>query len=65
MRFSTRNETPLGYALNFAVDSNFNFAVDNIFNNVPGNSSGIVVNEFLLLNGLPFGLLNGSNFLLL
>lgn len=61
----TRNDEPLGLALNFATDTNFDFAVDSIFTNVDGNSSGIVGNEFLLLEGDPFGLLDGTILLLL
>lgn len=43
----------------------YNFSVDSVFNNVIGNDSGIVSNEFLLLDSEQFLLLNGTNFLLL
>ena len=61
----TRNDEPLGLFLNFAIDGNFDFAVDSIFTNVTGNSSGIVGNEFLLLDGTPFLLIDGTDLLLL
>ena len=61
----TRNDQPLGFFLNFSIDGNFDFAVDSIFTNIEGNSSGVVSNEFLLLEGDPFDLLDGTIFLLL
>ena len=61
----TRNDQPLGFFLDFAIDGNFDFAVDSIFTNTEGNSSGIVGNEFLLLDGSAFLLLDGTNLLLL
>ncbi len=61
----TRNDNPLGFHLNFANENNFDFAVDSIFTNVVENSSGIVGNQFLLLDGSPFLLLDGTTFLLL
>ena len=61
----TRNDQPLGLPLNFATETNFDFAVDSVFSDNRGNSSGIVSNEFLLLDGSPFLLLDGTDFLLL
>ena len=62
-----RNEQPIGYTLNFAVENNFNFAIDNLF--VLGAEAGgggiVVPNAFLLLNGSNFLLLDGTDFLLL
>lgn len=60
-----RNDQPLGFQLNFANENNFDFAVDSIFTNVIENSSGMLANEFLLLDAEPFLLLDGSNLLLL
>lgn len=61
----TRNDQPLGLPLSFATNANFNFAVDSIFNNVIEGNSGIMPNEFLLLDGEMFNLLDGTEFLLL
>ena len=61
----TRNDHPLGFPVSFATDANFNFATDSVFTNVFENSSGILTNEFLLLDGEAFDLLDGTNFLLL
>lgn len=43
----------------------FNFAMDSVFTDQRAGSSGVVANEFLLLDGEPFLLLDGTNFLLL
>ena len=61
----TRNDEPLGLGLNFATDTNFDFAVDSVFTNVIENSSGVIGNAFLLLDGSFFLLLDGSDLLLL
>lgn len=61
----TRNDQPLGFHLNFATENNFNFAVDSVFTSVIDNGSGIMSNEFLLLEGDPLLLLDGTNFVLL
>ena len=61
----TRNDQPEGLFLNFATDTNFDFAVESVFTNVEGNSSGVIGNEFLLLEGDPFALLDGTMLLLL
>lgn len=54
----SRNDNP--YTL-----FDFNFAVDSVFNNQRAGNSGIVSNEFLLLDTEVFALLDGSDFLLL
>ena len=43
----------------------FNFAVDSVFTNQRGENSGVVSNSFLLLDGEPLLLLDGTDFLLL
>lgn len=53
----SRNDQPYGFG--------FNFAVDNMFTNQQAGSSGITANDFLLLDGEMFYLLDGTNFLLL
>lgn len=65
MPFPNREGTPVGFDLNFANSANLNFAVDSVFTNNRATSSGMVANEFLLLDGEPFLLLDGTNFLLL
>ena len=44
---------------------NFNFAVDSVFINERGENSGIVQNDFLLLDSELFNLLDGTQLLLL
>lgn len=44
---------------------NFNFAVDSVFVNQRAENSGIVSNDFLLLDTEMFNLLSGTQFLLL
>lgn len=56
----TRNDQPY-------LDG-FNFSVDSVFNNVQvikADTTPILPNEFLLLDGSPFLLLDGTFFLLL
>lgn len=58
-----RDGQPLGFHFDFATDENFNFAVDSPFTNFRGGNSGIVSNDFLLMDGEFFLLADGSNFL--
>lgn len=43
----------------------YNFAVDSVFTDQRAANSGVMANEFLLLDGEQFLLLDGTNFLLL
>jgi hypothetical protein len=54
----SRNDNPY-------TSFDYNFAVDSVFNNIRAGNSGMVSNEFLLLDGEQFLLLDGTNFLLL
>lgn len=59
----TRNDQPIGFALNFAIENNFDFATESIFTNSIGNASGIIGNEFLLMDTEPMLLMDSSNLL--
>ena len=61
----TRNDQPIGLDLHFSTEGNFNFAVDSVFTNSRDTGSGIINDEFLLLDGSAFLLLDGTDFLLL